>query len=164
MSKSPSSEITVSAVDVEAAESVGLLREYFAEMTARYLGRQPTDHEIESSMAEDPSTDLSGDTGRFLVARVNGRPVGCVGLRHHDERTGELTRMFVVESSRRQGLGASLLHAAERTAVELGMRAIRLDTRGDLVEARKLYAANGYEEIEPYSDALYADHWFEKRL
>ncbi|KGI82709.1 hypothetical protein IL38_02135 [Actinopolyspora erythraea] len=155
--------MTVSAADVEAPESVVLLREYFAEMTARYIGRKPTDSEIESAMAEDPSADLSGDTGRFLVARENGRAVGCVGLRHHDEHTGELTRMFVVKPSRGQGLGVSLLRAAERAAVELGMRAIRLDTRGDLVEARKLYAANGYEEIEPYSDALYADHWFEKR-
>ncbi|MGJ7907877.1 GNAT family N-acetyltransferase [Actinopolyspora sp. H202] len=164
MSKSPNSGITVAAEDVAAAESVVLLREYFAEMTARYIGRRPTKSEIESSMAEDPSTDLSGATGRFFVARENGRAVGCVGLRRLDEHIGELTRMFVVEPSRGQGLGVLLLRAAERAAVELGMRAIRLDTRNDLVEARKLYAASGYEEIEPYSDALYADHWFEKRL
>jgi hypothetical protein len=40
----------------------------------------------------------------------------------------------------------------------------RLDTRHDLVEARRLYATHGYVEIPPYSDNPYADHWFDKRL
>jgi hypothetical protein len=46
----------------------------------------------------------------------------------------------------------------------LGVTTIRLDTRHDLIEARRLYARHGYAEIEPYSDAPYADHWFEKQL
>ena len=41
---------------------------------------------------------------------------------------------------------------------------MRLDTRNDLVEARALYAKHGFAEIDRYNDAVYAEHWFEKRL
>jgi hypothetical protein len=44
------------------------------------------------------------------------------------------------------------------------VRAIRLDTRTDLVEARTLYAKHGYAEIDAYHDGLYAEHFFEKWL
>lgn len=158
------SQFTVSIEAVDTEDSVALLRVYFAEMTSRYIGREATEDEVDASQAEDPNTDLVAPTGRFLVAREGGRPVGCIGLRLLDERTAELTRMFVLEESRGRGAGKRLLAAVERTASELGMRAMRLDTRSDLVEARKLYSSNGYVEIEPYSDALYADHWLEKRL
>jgi hypothetical protein len=46
----------------------------------------------------------------------------------------------------------------------LGASRVRLDTRHDLVEARRLYAKHGYLEIQPYSDNPYADHWFERQL
>ncbi len=63
------------------------------------------------------------------------------------------------------GGGRRLLEAVERAAREfLGARAVRLDTRGDLVEARALYARSGYAEIPDYNGEKYADHWFEKIL
>ena len=34
----------------------------------------------------------------------------------------------------------------------------------DLVEARRLYARQGYSEIPAYNSGPYAEHWFEKRV
>lgn len=48
--------------------------------------------------------------------------------------------------------------------MDMGLTTARLDTRKDLVEARRLYARNGYVEIPAYNSSPYADHWFEKRL
>lgn len=158
------SRVTVASEFVDSPDSVALLWVYFAEMTSRYIGRQATEDEVKASIGEDPSTDLVEPTGRFLLAREDGRAVGCVGLRLLDAQTAEITRMFVLKSHRGRGVGTLLLAALERIAADLGAGVVRLDTRSDLVEARKLYAANGYVEIEPYSDALYVDHWFEKRL
>ena len=76
----------------------------------------------------------------------------------------ELTRVWVRPESRRLGLGARLLAAAEEEATGFGAVALRLDTRSDLTEARRLYARLGYREIAPYHDGPYADHFFEKRL
>ena len=52
----------------------------------------------------------------------------------------------------------------EAAARELGFRVVRLDTNRALVEARRLYLADGYREIEAFNDSPYADHWFEKAL
>lgn len=41
---------------------------------------------------------------------------------------------------------------------------MRLDTRGDLTEARALYGRLGYHEVESFNDEPYAEHWFEKAL
>lgn len=93
-----------------------------------------------------------------------GLPSGRVGIRHAGTGVAELTRMFVRPGARRTGGGHVLLAAAEDAAVRLGARTMRLDTRHDLVAARALYAAHGYQEIPAYSHGPYADHWFEKRL
>ncbi|CAM5536760.1 Acetyltransferase OS=Streptomyces glaucescens OX=1907 GN=SGLAU_10760 PE=4 SV=1 [Streptomyces glaucescens] len=45
-----------------------------------------------------------------------------------------------------------------------GASGLVLDTRGDLVEARTLYARLGYEETAPHNDEPYAEHWFAKNL
>ena len=76
----------------------------------------------------------------------------------------ELTRMFVAPEARGEGAAALLLAEAERHARELGARVIRLNTRGDLVEARALYAKHGYAEIPKFGDDPFADHWFEKTV
>jgi hypothetical protein len=41
---------------------------------------------------------------------------------------------------------------------------MRLDVRGDLIEARAMYARLGYREMPCFNDHPYAEHWFEKRL
>lgn len=100
----------------------------------------------------------------LLVARYGGDPGGMAGVRMLDATTGELKRVFVRERLRGRGGAALLLTAAEEAARGLGAERLILDTRGDLVEARALYARHGYEETEPHNDETYADHWFTKKL
>ncbi|MDT7727672.1 MAG: hypothetical protein QOI21_4248 [Actinomycetota bacterium] len=81
-----------------------------------------------------------------------------------EPRIGGLTKMFVLAHARGQGGASQLIAAAEEAARGIGLDTMRLDVRGDLVEARALYASLGYKEVAPFSDAKYADHWFEKTL
>jgi GNAT superfamily N-acetyltransferase len=142
-----------------------LLRRYYTELVSRYYGRPTDDEEVSAVLAEEPSDDLARPTGAFLVARLGKAPVGCVGVRVLDPATVELTRMYVGPEARGRGGAGLLIEAAERTARDtFGARAVRLDTRKDLVEARALYAKHGYSETERYNDSPYADHWFEKML
>ena len=46
----------------------------------------------------------------------------------------------------------------------MDMHTLRLDTNRTLLEARALYARNGYVEIPRYNENPYADYWYEKRL
>ncbi|MDJ0345930.1 GNAT family N-acetyltransferase [Streptomyces sp. H10-C2] len=146
-------------------EASALLRQYFVELVGRYYDRPVTGAEVDQVLLDEPSDDLVVPTGYFLVARRDGVPLGCLGVRVLDPDTAELTRMFVHADARGEGVASRLVAAAERAARDvLGARVIRLDTRKDLVEARALYIKHGYTEIPAYNDSPYADHWFEKRL
>lgn len=149
---------------VDSPETTALLREYFAEMVSRYVGRTATAEEVDAAMAEDPSTALTSSHGRFLLARRDGHPAGCAGVTLVDPGVAEMKRVYVRADHRGLGGGSVLVRAVESVARELGAGVVRLDTRGDLVEARQLYARRGYREIPAYNDGPYAEHWFEKSL
>ncbi|MFI6848258.1 GNAT family N-acetyltransferase [Kitasatospora sp. NBC_00085] len=158
----------VSRADVGSAEAQALLREYYSDVANRYyrlhLGRDCTDEEIESGLADSPSDDLAEPTGLFLLGRHGGEAHSCAGLRIRDADTVELTRVFVRHALRGTGGGGRLLAAVDEAARSLGAERIVLDTRLDLVEARALYARHGYREIPAYSSGPYAQVWYGKDI
>ena len=141
-----------------------VLHAYFADLASRYYGRPATEQEIAAAMQDEPSDDLTQPGGLLLVASEQDCVLGCAGLRLLPGRIGEVTRVYVMPAARRRGLGSRLLDHLEAHACDHGVAILRLDTRRDLVEARRLYAAHGYREVRPFSSGPYADHWFEKGL
>lgn len=158
------SEWTVAATPVDHPDAAAVLRAYYDDIVGRYYGRPATTAEVDTAMADEPSDDLVPPTGILLVARRGAEIAGCLGLRLATPALGELTRMYVLPGARGNAVGGRLILAVEAAARELGVAAIRMDTRADLVEARALYAKHGYREVEPFNDSRYADHWFEKQL
>jgi GNAT superfamily N-acetyltransferase len=85
-----------------------------------------------------------------LVARVapSGSIVGTVqvvlNLPENQPHRADVAKMLVHRSARRQGLGAALLHAAERAACAAGRTLLVLDTAtgGD---AERLYSRMGWQ-------------------
>ncbi|MDJ1137672.1 GNAT family N-acetyltransferase [Streptomyces iconiensis] len=158
---------SIAPTPVEDPESAATVRAYIDDIASRFYGRQATDEEIDASLVDEPERQLMPPHGAFLLARAEGddRVAGCVGVRLMEGgATAELKRVWVAPHARRRGLGSLLVEAAEREAAALGATAIRLDTRDDLVEARRLYERRGYVAIAPYNDSLYAEHWLEKKL
>ena len=134
-----------------------LLRHYFDELESR----MPDDFDVDQMLAAPPD-ELEPPYGAFLVARMDGRPVGCGAVRKLDEQTGEVKRMWIDPSARGRGVGRRLLFALESVASDLGCRRVRLDTSSYLTEALALYLSCGYQEIAAYNDNPYAAYWFEK--
>ena len=161
-STSPAVELLVIAPDADDARTV--LRAYYDDIVSRYYGRQATDGELDSVLRDEPNDDLVPPHGVFLVARSDGAVVGCAGLRLLPAAVAELTRVFVAPEARGRGLAARLVGELERHARRHGVGTVRLDTRSDLVEARRLYARLGYREVAPFNDSPYADHFFAKTL
>jgi GNAT superfamily N-acetyltransferase len=155
---------SASPIDVDAPEVVAMLRSYMSGIVGRFHGRPATAAEVDAAITEEPSDTLAPPRGVFLLARYAGRPAGCVGIRLLTSTVAELKRMFVCPDLRGNGGGSYLLDLAEEHALRLGASRMRLDTRGDLTEARSLYAARGYQEIPAYNTNPYAEHWFEKEL
>jgi GNAT superfamily N-acetyltransferase len=159
---------TVAPEPYDSPAAAALWREYYTEVSDRWYrlhrGHDTDPAELEREIAADNGAEFAPPTGVLLIARHDGEAAGMAGVRLRDATTGELKRVFVRDGLRGRGGGAVLLAAAESAARGLGVERLVLDTRGDLVEARTLYARHGYAETEAYNDAVYAEHWFAKQL
>ncbi len=111
---------------------------------------------------------MAAPLGRFVIARIETRPVGCGGLVFRRPDTGphfaEIKRMWVDDTLRGMGAGYRILDALEAAARDMGVDRARLDSNRALTEAHALYRRCGYEDIPRYNDNLYAHFWFEKHL
>jgi ribosomal protein S18 acetylase RimI-like enzyme len=134
-------------------------QQYFAELARRFDGGFDT-------ATGDPSdsADLLPPAGCFIVARLDGEPVGCGGLKTLDAQTGEIKRVWTARSARGLGIAGRIMRQLEERAMERGFGKVLLDTNRSLVEAQSLYRKLGYREIDRYNDNPYADHFFEKEL
>jgi len=159
---------TVAPEPFDSPAAVALWRAYYTEVSDRWYrlhrGHDTDPAELEREIAADTGAEFAPPGGVLVVARHDGEAAGMAGVRLRDAVTGELKRVFVRGDLRGKGGGAVLLGAAEAAARALGARRLILDTRGDLVEARALYARHGYAETEAYNDDVYAEHWFAKQL
>jgi GNAT superfamily N-acetyltransferase len=154
-------EMLAEAADGPTAQA--LLEDYERELHARWDGPLPHDPHADTDTS-DMGAGLVPPDGLFLVARVEGTPAGCVGLRTLTPGTGEMKRMFVRPPFRGRGLGRRLLITVEDAARGLSLTRLRLDTMDDFVEALALYTSAGYREIAPYTTNPYVRHWLEKTL
>ncbi|GAA5204090.1 GNAT family N-acetyltransferase [Streptomyces thinghirensis] len=159
---------TVAPEPYDSPVAAALWRAYYTEVSDRYYllheGRPTDPGELEREIAAHSGADLVPPRGLLLVARYGGEAAGTAGIRLREGATAELTRVFLYERMRGRGGAALLVRAAEDAARALGASRMVLDTRGDLVEARALYARLGYTETEAYKEDPYAEHWFAKRL
>jgi ribosomal protein S18 acetylase RimI-like enzyme len=104
---------------------------------------------------EDELARLPGEyappRGALLLACEGGAAAGCVAVRPLEPAgVCELKRLYVRPASRTGGLGRALTLAAIDEARRLGYARMRLDTLPSMGAARRLYAALGFREIEPY--------------
>jgi DNA-binding MarR family transcriptional regulator/GNAT superfamily N-acetyltransferase len=153
------SAIRVGPCDPRHPDARWCLESYFSELARRFdAGFEPA----RSISADDD--ELTPPAGLLLMATLHGEPVGCGGVKLHDDAPAEIKRMWVAPAARGLGLGRRLLADLEARAAGGGARVARLETNRTLTEAISLYRASGYREVTPFNDEPYAHHWFEKTL
>ena len=156
--------LTAATIEIRPADAAGpdarsCVRAYFAELDRR----SPTGFDVAAGVSAEPH-EVTPPAGLFLVAYVQGEPVGCGAVKHHPGAPSEIKRMWVAESTRGLGIARRLLAELESDAVRRGASAARLETNRALVEAIELYRSAGYAEVPAFNDEPFAHHWFEKRL
>jgi DNA-binding MarR family transcriptional regulator len=149
----------ISVEDPDSPDAKWCLGQYFAELGERFEGGFDAARSIPADAG-----DLRPPRGTFLVARLDGRPLGCGAVKATEPGVGSIKRMWVSREVRGTGVGRRLLLALEKEAADLGMALLRLETNRSLHEAQALYRRNGYREVAAFNDDPYADHWFEKHL
>jgi putative acetyltransferase len=91
---------------------------------------------------------LEGGRGSFLVARDDGRAVGCGAIRILDAQTAEVKRMYVEPAHRGKGVGRAVLASLEAAARQLGARRLVLETGSHSPDALALYHGAGFLPID----------------
>jgi putative acetyltransferase len=138
--------LTFASVSVESptsADAAALLEALDSDL----LGRYPR-HAIHGvTLAE-----LEVGQGFFVVARLDGRAVGCGAVRLLEPGIGEVKRMFVRPEARRRGIAQKVLAKLESTALELGMHTLRLETGTRQPEAIALYERQGYRRFPCFGE------------
>jgi GNAT superfamily N-acetyltransferase len=90
-----------------------------------------------------------GDRVLIVAEDASGAIVGTVQLiwawAENQPHRGEIAKMLVHRQARRQGIGAALLSAAERCALEAGKTLLVLDTASG--DAARLYARQGWQPV-----------------
>jgi GNAT superfamily N-acetyltransferase len=133
--------LVIEQVAFDSALAEQLVDEVQEEYVRRYGGRDET--------AVDAG-QFAAPYGAFFVATVDGEPIGCGGLRRHDDGVVEVKRMFVRGAYRRRGHARALLRALEDRARSSGYRTIILETGLAQPEAIALYASEGYAPIDGF--------------
>jgi GNAT superfamily N-acetyltransferase len=151
--------VTVWSIEVRDPEDEGArsaVRAYSAELDALLGSSSPTIVDPDPGAYREPR-------GTFLVVVADGEVLGCAGLRVISlppfGHVAEVKRMWVSERLRGQGVGCALLEALHQDARDRGMARVVLDSKRELLDARRLYLAAGYGDIEPYGDNSDATAW-----
>jgi GNAT superfamily N-acetyltransferase len=153
------SDVRLDSLDItpEALTSVvaaSLIAELNRDLSADYPEPGTTHFRL------DPNEVAAGN-GIFVVARWEGRPVGCGALRRIIDpeltrelgpRVGELKRMYVARELRGKGIGRALLDRLESEARLLGLDRLVLETGIRSPQALALYRAAGFTAIPAYGE------------
>ncbi|MFX3649795.1 MAG: GNAT family N-acetyltransferase [Paenibacillus sp.] len=134
--------VHAAAEDIRSEDSLQLIKELSEELGLLYGGDGTAGFQL---------SDVEVPRAAFIVARIDGYPVGCGALRPLDETSVEVKRMYTRSGYRRKGIAQAILAEAERLACELGYTNLKLQTGPLQPEAAALYERVGYYRIPVFS-------------
>ena len=110
----------------------------------------------EELLTRYPPTSLHGmapsKVDTFVIARIDGRPVGCGGLLSISEETCEIKRLFVREEHRGRGIARQILKKLESAGLEVGYKKLQLETGDRQPESIGLYESSDYYPIPRFGE------------
>ena len=106
----------------------------------------PDDRDDNEAMSFNPR-DATIPRSVFILATLDGVPVGCGAVRPISGEVVEIKRMYVREMARGLGIGRAILAELERLAVSFGYSRIALETGVRQPEAIALYERGGFTRI-----------------
>ena len=124
---------------VEGGASVGFLLPLPVDEAAAWWREALTDPLTETWVARDADDRIVGTVRLTRASKPNSR------------HRGEISKLMVVRSARRQGIASRLMHTAESAAWAHGLRLVLLDTETDS-PAQPFYLARGWTVVGVIDD------------
>src|SRR5260370_3940608 len=113
--------MTTAPEPFDSADARHLIEALDAHLASRYTAEQRFGPNLKPAQ-------VAPGLGAFLMARIDGRPVGCGAVRLVDPSTAEVKRMFVEPEMRGRGIAKEILAHLEGAGRELGARRAVLET------------------------------------
>jgi len=124
-------------------------RRLIAELDAGLAALYPREQRFGPNLKAE---HLEGGHGTFLVARENGRAIGCGAIHLLDSSTAEAKRMYVEPDQRGRGVGRVVLAGLEAAAKQLRVRRLVLETGIYQDAALSLYRRAGFTQIDCWGE------------
>ncbi|MEP7126005.1 MAG: GNAT family N-acetyltransferase [Byssovorax sp.] len=140
---------TIAVESIASPDARALIALLDADISERYPN--PDDNFFELSPEE-----VAPENGAFVIARANGRAIGCGAVRRIDATTAEIKRMYVAREARGRGVSRRILAALEDEARRIGVTRLVLETGDRQVEAVALYLRAGFERIPRFGEYVTA--------
>jgi GNAT superfamily N-acetyltransferase len=137
--------ISITPEAFDSADAQGLIAALDAGLAELYPPEQRFGPNLKAQHLED-------GRGTFLVARHDGRAVGCGAIRLTDSLTAEVKRMYVEPDQRGQGVGRAVLASLEAAARQLGAQRLVLETGSHSPDALALYRGAGFTQIDCWGE------------
>lgn len=137
-------DVKVSLERADSIEALNLFDETHRELKASYPGgfcRTPVDPH-----------DLASPPAVFVIARLEGKAVGCGAVRPLDGPVGEVKKVFVQPDCRRMGIARKIMALLEDQGLKNGFTTLCLETGTKQSEAIALYESLGYGRIPTFGE------------
>ncbi|HXI95521.1 MAG TPA: GNAT family N-acetyltransferase [Candidatus Acidoferrum sp.] len=132
--------ITIAAEPFDSVDARRLIDALDAHLSSRYSPHQRFGPNLKPAQ-------LAPGLGTFVIARVEGRAIGCGAVRLLDSKTVEVKRMYVEPEQRGRGVATEILHRLEDAGRGLGAERAVLETGVYQDEAIGLYRRAGYMQV-----------------
>lgn len=138
-------KITIAAEPFDSADARRLIAALDEHLASRYSPDQRFGPNLKPE-------HIAAGLGTFVVARADGRAIGCGALRKLDEATAEVKRMYVEPELRGRGVAKQILDHLEDVALGLGVHRLVLETGIYQAQAIGLYRRAGYGSIRCWGE------------
>ena len=122
----------------------GWIVQVHGEYYARKFGWKEEFECIVSAIIFEYLKSTSTKKQNCFIAEFNHKPIGCAMLMESTPNMGKLRVLYVAESMRGRGVGATLINAIIKQAKEFGYKELSLWTTDNQIEARNLYKKIGF--------------------
>ncbi len=93
-------------------------------------------------------SDMENSRCAFVIAYVDGKPMGCGAIRELNQDTAEIKRVFAYPNT--YGVGSRIIDYLEEQAWSMRYTSLKLETRKVNVKAVNFYKKNGYQICSNY--------------
>ena len=108
--------------------------------------------------------NISESISDVLIAEIDGKAIGCGGLKMYSRNAIEIKRLWVDKEYRGKHIATEIMERLENRAEREGCTRLILQTRPQMEGAISLYTKRGYKKIDNYPpyDKLEGAICFEK--